>query len=102
MGRHGRDVSHSGSGEDEDYQRVGIFTKAINIQEEKQRSQEGGDCLDVWTSNEINAHLFPKLSPRNCIVNFTLPRDGTSFVLSCHFTISLLIKALVWEFGQIL
>lgn len=31
MGRHGRDVSHSGSGEDEDYQRVGIFTKAITI-----------------------------------------------------------------------
>ena len=32
MGRHGRDVSHSsGSGEYEDYQRVGIFTKAINI-----------------------------------------------------------------------
>ena len=31
MGRHGRDVSHSGSGEDEDYQRVGIFTRAINI-----------------------------------------------------------------------
>ena len=86
--------------------RESVYSPKLLIFRRKNRGHKR--VVIVWmfgqlmTSNEINAHLFPKLSPRNCIVNFTLPRDGTSFVLSCHFTISLLIKALVWEFGQIL